>query len=300
MAGLSQVDVRGGRLAVHDLSPDAPGSAPVVLAVHGITANGLAWLPVARELGREVRLLAPDLAGRAASRDVARPGGLAGHVDDLIAVLDAVGLDRAVVVGHSMGAFVTALAAARRPDRVAAAVLVDGGIGWDLPPDADVDAVLEEMLGPALRRLRMRFASPAAYWTFWQQHPALTAVWGTTAEPDLDAYLRHDLVRDGDQWRSSCRPEVIRADGADVLRDPAVLGAASALTVPATLLWAARGMLDQPQGLYDEARVGAAGLPPHVDVRRVDDTNHYTIVLLPRGARPVAAAVRRAVDRVPS
>jgi pimeloyl-ACP methyl ester carboxylesterase len=294
---LSYVDVGGGRLAVHDLAPDAPATAPAVLAVHGITANALSWLGVARELGRDLRLLAPDLAGRAASRDVAGPGGLARHVDHLIEVLDAFGIDRAVVAGHSMGAFVTALAATRRPDRVAAAVLVDGGVGWELPADADVDAVLDAIVGPALRRLQMRFDSPAAYRTFWQQHPALRAVWGTPAEPDLEAYLRHDLVRDGDQWRSSCRAEVVRADGADVLRDPEVLGAAAALPVPATLLWAARGMLDEPQGLYDEARLAAAGLPAHVGVRLVEDTNHYTIVLLPHGARRVAAAVRQAAER---
>jgi pimeloyl-ACP methyl ester carboxylesterase len=296
----SYVDVDHGRLAVHDLSPNARASAPAVVAMHGITANALAWLAVARELGREVRLLAPDLAGRAASRDVARPGGLARHVDDLVAVLDAFGIDRAVVAGHSMGAFVTALAATRRPDRVSAAVLVDGGIGWDLPPDADVDAVLDDVVGPALRRLQMRFDSPLACLAFWREHPALRAVWGTAAEPDLDAYIRHDLIREGDQWRSSCRSEVIRADGADIFRDPEVLGAAAALPVPATLLWAARGMLDEPQGLYDEARIGWARLPPHVDVHRIDDTNHYTIVLLPQGARPVAAAIRRAVERASS
>jgi pimeloyl-ACP methyl ester carboxylesterase len=297
MVRLSHVDVAGGRLAVHDLSPDAAPAAPTVLAVHGITANALAWLAVARELGGEVRLLAPDLAGRAASRDVSRPGGLAGHVDHLIAVLDAFGVDRAAVAGHSMGGFVAALAARRHPDRVAAAVLVDGGIGFGPPPDTDVDAVLDRAVGPAMRRLQMRFDSPAAYRSFWQQHPALTAVWGTPAEPDLDAYIRHDLVRDGDRWRSSCRAEVVRADGADVLCDAETLAAGPALQLPTTFLWAARGMLDEPQGLYDEARIAAARLPPNVHRRRVEDINHYTIVFLPRGVRAVAAAIRDATRR---
>ena len=44
------------------------------------------------------------------------------------------GLDRAVVVGHSMGAFVTALLR-RHPDRVERAVLVDGGFAFPPPPD---------------------------------------------------------------------------------------------------------------------------------------------------------------------
>jgi pimeloyl-ACP methyl ester carboxylesterase len=296
---ISHVDVAGGRLVVHDLSPDAAAGAPAVIAVHGITANALAWLGVARELGRDVRLLAPDLAGRAASRDVLRQGGLAGHVEHLIAVLDAFGVERAAAAGHSMGGFVAALAAHRHPDRIHAAVLVDGGVGFALPPYADVDAVLDQVVGPALRRLQMRFDSPSAYRAFWQQHPALTAVWGTPAEPDLDAYIRHDLVRDGEGWRSSCRSEVIRADGADVLSDAQTLAAAPALRVPTTFLLAARGMLDEPHGLYDEARLSTAGLPPHVQVRRVEDTNHYTIVFLPQGVRAVAAAIRAAATQRP-
>jgi pimeloyl-ACP methyl ester carboxylesterase len=289
------VDVDGGRLAVHDLSPDAPASAPVVVAVHGITANAMAWLAVAGELGHAVRLLAPDLAGRAASRDVRQPRGLAGHVDHLVAVLDAVGLDRAVVAGHSMGAFIAALAAVRRPDRVAAAVLVDGGVAWPPPAESDVDAALERTIGPAMRRLRMRFDSPEAYRDYWRQHPALTAVWGTAAEPALDAYLRHDLVRDGDAWRSSCRADVIRTDGADILRGPEVRAAAPSLAVPTTLLWAERGMLDEPRGLYDADHLASAGLPATVAVRQVRDVNHYTIVFRPAGVRAVAAAIRAAV-----
>ena len=72
-----QVDVAGGRVAVHDLSGGpARHGAPVVLAAHGITANGLMWQPVADELVRRrgpgsVRFLAPDLRGRGASNQVA-------------------------------------------------------------------------------------------------------------------------------------------------------------------------------------------------------------------------------------
>jgi pimeloyl-ACP methyl ester carboxylesterase len=47
--------------------------APVVLAVHGITASSRAWLTVARHLGDRVTVIAPDLRGRGASAGLPGP-----------------------------------------------------------------------------------------------------------------------------------------------------------------------------------------------------------------------------------
>jgi len=65
------------------------------------------------------------------------------------------------------------------------------------------------------------------------------------------------------------------------------------LTVPATLLWAARGMLDEPTGLYTVDRL--AGVP--LAVRPAVDANHYTILLAPEAAAIVAAEIRAVADR---
>ena len=76
------------------------------------------------------------------------------------ALLDAEGLDRAVVAGHSMGAYVTALLAATHPDRVQSVVLVDGGPPLPVPDGADPDALLEATLGPSIERLSREFETP--------------------------------------------------------------------------------------------------------------------------------------------
>lgn len=290
------VPVGGGTLELHDLTPGAPPEAPVVLALHGITANALAWSAVAAEVGDAVRLLAPDLRGRAGSADLPPGEGLGAHVADLVAALDHLGCQRVVVVGHSMGAFVAALLAARHPQRVSALVLVDGGVGFPAPAGVDVDAVLEAVIGPAMRRLSMRFASSEEHLDFWRQHPALGPVFGTPAEPHLVAYLDHDLHPDGDGgYRSSCRLAAVRADGADIVADAEALAAVRSCQAPTVLLWAPRGLQDEPQGLYDEDRLAAANLPDRVDVRRVQGTNHYTVLLAPAGVRAVADAVAQAV-----
>ena len=54
-----------------------------------------------------VRLIAPDLRGRGRSNTLPGPFGMTRHADDMAAVLDFLGVPRAVVVGHSMGGFVS-------------------------------------------------------------------------------------------------------------------------------------------------------------------------------------------------
>ena len=265
-----------------------PGDGPLVLAAHGITANGLAWGPVAEQLAGRATLVAPDLRGRAGSRDEPGPYGLARHADDLIAVLDQRGVDTAVLAGHSMGAYVAALAAVRHPERVSALVMVDGGLAFPLPAGTDVDALLARVLGPAMERLSVTFASREEYRAFWHNHPAFDFPW----TPALDAYVQHDLVGDG-PFRSSCVAEAIRVDGADMFAGPEATAAFHRLSVPAVLLWADRGLLNQVPGAYTEETTAGLAVP----AVRVPDTNHYSIVASTEGAAVVADHILRATRR---
>ena len=296
------IELPEGSLAIHDLSLGSPPpDAPVVLAVHGITANGLSWRRVADEVGHRhgpggVRFLAPDLRGRGDSRHAPGPYGLGVHVDDLTSMATAFGA-APVLVGHSMGGFVSALAAARHPDRFPAAVLVDGGLAFPAPAELDIDAALQAVIGPAMERLSMRFADPTAYLDFWSRHPALGPVLTGPAGEAARAYIEHDLVEDpaDGQWRSTCVIDAVRADGADVLADAethAALRGAVAGGVRTELVWAERGLLDEPQGLYDEARLEALAVPPPVHVTRVD-ANHYDVILGDEGVDAVVDAIDR-------
>jgi pimeloyl-ACP methyl ester carboxylesterase len=283
----ARIRVRGGRLQVTRW-PGRHEDSPVVLAVHGITANSRAWDVVARQLDGEVTIVAPDLRGRGFSASLPGPYGMAEHAADLVAVLDHLGVARALVLGHSMGGFVACVAAVRHPDRFSSVVLVDGGVRFPVPQDLDAEAALHAVIGPALARLEMTFASGQAYRTFWQAHPAFAASWSA----DVDTYVQYDLVGEPPRLRSSCSVEAVRHDGRELLHDTAITSAVRSLPCPAILLWAERGLQDEPQGLYDERRLAAAGLDPsRVDSRRIDDVNHYTALLTPRGASAVAAAV---------
>ncbi len=288
------VPVDGGALFVAQ-GGARPGDAEVVvLAVHGITASHHGWRPVARELiGRhpEVCVLAPDLRGRGRSADVGPPYGIAVHATDVAAILAHLAVPEAVLVGHSMGAFVVARTAADRPELASAVVLVDGGLRIPAPDDLDADRLLDAVLGPAIARLRMTFDSPEDYVAFWQAHPALAGRWSD----DIEAYVRADLVGEAGAYRSVVDEAAVRTDGTELLRDAETLEAAGRVRAPLWVLRAPRGLLDDPSPLIPDAvRDSFAEAQPGATLEDVPGVNHYTITL-GAGARTVAAAIEAAI-----
>ena len=291
------VAVQGGTLTVHDLSHgEVAPEAPTVLLLHGITANALTWLEVARGIrgrfGSRVRILAPDLRGRAESREVVEPAGLVAHAKDVNDIACAFG-GRPLLVGHSMGAFVAALAASRYPERIHAAVLVDGGLALPLPDGMTPDEAIDALIGPAMKRLSMTFADEDAYLDFWGEHPAVGPLLAGPAAASLRRYLLHDLIRSGDVCISSCIESVVRADGRDPMVNPEVAQAVSNAIdagVPTELIWAERGLLNQTPGLYEQSRLDELGLglpTTHLD------TDHYGVLFEPLPVTTVIDAIER-------
>jgi pimeloyl-ACP methyl ester carboxylesterase len=200
---------------------------------------------------------------------------MAAHAADCVAVLDALGIERAVVAGHSMGGFVASVLAHRHPDRVARLVLVDGGAPF--PPRLDD---IETALGPAVARLSMRFASHEEYRDFWRRHPSFAA-WN----PFIESYVDYDLTGAAPSLHSTVNGDAVRADFVDLHTGTDPRAAYEALPPDTVFLRAERGMFDEPTALYpDPSAIGLA-------VTTVPGTNHYTILLGEDGARAVAAAL---------
>jgi pimeloyl-ACP methyl ester carboxylesterase len=171
----------------------------VLVAAHGLTGTHAEFHALADQLGAEATIVAPDLRGRGGSATAGPPYGFSVHADDLVAVMDHLGVERATVLGHSMGGFVAAGTARRHPERVDQVVLVDGGLPVArgpltsplvagairqlyrrLPAPARrrvLERLLQRLIGSTLQRLDRVFPSEQEYVAFWRAHPALAAHW---------------------------------------------------------------------------------------------------------------------------
>ncbi|HUR77596.1 MAG TPA: alpha/beta hydrolase [Acidimicrobiales bacterium] len=262
-----------------------PG-APTAVLIHGITANHLTWSMVADELGDDATLLAPDLRGRAGSASLPAPYGMRQHAEDVAAILDHEGVDKATIVGHSMGGFVTAAFATRYPERVGGLVLVDGGVTIaEVPEGTDIDAILTAILGPTMQRLSMTFRDTDEWLAFWKRHPSLQD-WNEA----IEAYVMADMVGEPGTYHSGCNVDAIRADGADTLGDGGLFF--KQIARPTPWMRAPRGLLNAEPLYSDEvAKQICAQYPNLVDIV-VEDVNHFTISLSERGAKAVAEVIR--------
>jgi pimeloyl-ACP methyl ester carboxylesterase len=284
------VEVAGGRLATFRLG--GGGDAPPVIAIHGITSTSRSWLAIARALGERASLIALDLRGRGRSNTLPPPYGIDAHVRDVIAVLDHFGLPRAVIAGHSLGAYIAARLATLHPERIDSLVLVDGGLTIPQSEGVDPEAFMEEFLGPTLARFEMTFPDLAAYRSWWSEHPAVRGADINGA--DLTEYAAHDLVGEPGEMRSSVNPAVVRDDGVDLFE----ITDATVLDVAATFLCAPRGMIDDPNPMQPMSIVQAwaAQDPDRRRAIEVPDVNHYTIAWGAHGAAMVADEIARAVS----
>jgi len=151
------VDGPSGRLFVDD---GGKGGVAVVF-VPSLAGNTTQWAPQLARLRQTRRAVAIDLRGHGKS-DPPRDHryGLDDYAQDLKAVLDGLRIDRAVLVGHSLGSGVALAFAAASPDRVAGLLLVDPiDDASKRPANPDFDRFLERLKGAEYATLI------TAYWT---------------------------------------------------------------------------------------------------------------------------------------
>ncbi len=105
------------------------GSGPPLLLVAGLASDSFSWLPVATPLAARFRTIMPDNRGVGRTRPQDGPCSIDAIADDCAALLRHLGVERASVLGHSMGGFVAQRLAVRHPGLVDRLVLVATGTG---------------------------------------------------------------------------------------------------------------------------------------------------------------------------
>lgn len=111
------------------------GRGPAVLLIHGIGDNARTWQDVIPRIARGRTVVAPDLLGHGESDKPRGDYSVAGYACGMRDLLTILGIDRATVVGHSLGGGVAMQFAYQFPHRCERVVLVStGGVGSDLHP----------------------------------------------------------------------------------------------------------------------------------------------------------------------
>src|SRR5215207_6196578 len=125
-----EVDLHG-----HQVVYRTAGQGPPVVLVHGMVNSSRHWQAVALRLARHHTVIAPDLVGHG---DSATPRGdysLGAHAAVIRDLLSALGIERATVVGHSLGGGVAMVFFWQFPHRVERLALVSsGGLGREVSP----------------------------------------------------------------------------------------------------------------------------------------------------------------------
>jgi pimeloyl-ACP methyl ester carboxylesterase len=119
---------RGG-LRIHY---EAHGRGPAILLTHGYGATSKMWGPQVGGLAKAFRLIAWDIRGHGESDSPDDPAAYSEEatVEDMAAVLDACGVERAAVGGLSLGGYLSLAFHLRHPERVRALMLFDTGPGY--------------------------------------------------------------------------------------------------------------------------------------------------------------------------
>jgi pimeloyl-ACP methyl ester carboxylesterase len=257
------------------------------VAIHGLSSSAMFYVGIAERLAGRRPLIAVDLRGRGDSDKPLEGYGMAVHADDVVAMIDAEGIEQAVVVGHSMGAGVATALAHRHPDRCAGVVLFDGGLQvfHDFFARPELAAEFMESGKGIEGRLRETFADRAAYRAYWATLGVFTAdEWS----PWVDAYLDHDL---GDDGRPKCLPDAIAYDAVDLLQASQAIGD-EPISAPVLVVHATEGILHGTSPLVQASALERmAAAHPKFDAVEVPGTNHYTIALTDPAATTVADAL---------
>jgi pimeloyl-ACP methyl ester carboxylesterase len=252
------------------------GMGKPILCIHGITANCRCWDVIASALARRHRVLAMDLRGRGFSDKPSTGYSLENHVRDIHCLLDDIGLDSAVLIGHSLGAYISLAFAAQHRERAEGLILMDGGGQLTQDQWDDISIAIK----PSLDRLGQIFPSFDVYVEVMKQAPFLQP-WS----PAIEGYFRYEVEEVEGGVRSRIQPAHIQEEARNI-RQVNATAFYPMVSCPVLIVRATEGILRHDDVVLPEAAVQrmVRDIP---NAKRVDikGTNHFSILFQPNEAR---------------
>ncbi|HUL36800.1 MAG TPA: alpha/beta hydrolase [Thermodesulfobacteriota bacterium] len=255
------------------------GKGKQILCVHGITANSRFWDCLASALSPQHRVIAMDLRGRGLSDKPPKGYSIHRHCKDILALMDDQGIKRPVLMGHSLGAFISLVFAARYPKKIDRLILVDGGGKLSETQMEKVFAGIK----PSLDRLGKIFPSLKTYLSQMKQAPYLQP-WNSY----METYFRYEVENVKGGVRSRVHPKHIEEEARNLRKvDPRKFY--KRVKAPTLILRATKGMLAEDDLLLPknvvERMVREISNTKRVDI---EGANHYSILFQPNKKRDQA------------
>jgi pimeloyl-ACP methyl ester carboxylesterase len=239
--------------------------------LHGLTANAFCFQAFADDLADRYRLIAYDLRGRGDSDKPATGYSVPIHTTDLAHLIETLGIEHPVVIGHSLGALIALYFAAHYQDKLSKLVLLDAGaaLPWNTPAEQPV------WLTASINRLGQSVPSYEEYVARLQQAPFFGPYWNSY----IDTYIDHDVQRHPDGTVSAkAYREAIIEDGLNFSQaEPEQQW--SHVQVPTLLLRAGQGLFfDNDQLLPEEGAHALHHSIADCRYRNFPALNHYTLI----------------------
>lgn len=149
-------------IRMHYAEQGHPAGRPLVL-LHGLSDSWFSYSRVLPALATSYHVYALDQRGHG---DSDRPAGgyaMSSMAADVVAFLDAVGLPRATVVGHSMGSIVAIETVLAAPERLDALVLIGANTSWDAPEIVGFQQIVEALEDPIAAEFVREFQASTAF-----------------------------------------------------------------------------------------------------------------------------------------
>ncbi len=160
--------IQTNHINLHYLDSESAGKT--VILMHGLTANAHAFDGLMKEgLGKKYRIISVDLRGRGQSDKPKEGYTMKDHAQDILGLMDVLGLEKCIIGGHSFGALLTFYMAFHHAERIEKMLLLDAA--------ARLHPQTKEMLIPALSRIGQTYPSfdaylekvkLGAYMTYWE------------------------------------------------------------------------------------------------------------------------------------
>lgn len=169
------------------------GQGEPLLLIHGAGVDHTTWQPQLEPLGKHFRLIVPDVRGHGQSGQTSTPYSIELFAEDLLCLLDTLGIQRTLICGHSMGGPVAQCVVTKQPERVKALILADTNYGFEDSPflrlvvtvtkplvkmmgmkrivDMSVGQILNddpEVMDLFRQAYAPQVANPKNFWNIWQ------------------------------------------------------------------------------------------------------------------------------------